>query len=342
MEKVGPEQFLNDGLANQIIDVRSPAEYAKGHIPSSVNIPIFDNLERAKVGTVYKQQSREEAIALGLEIVGPKMKSFTDEAKKIAQNGILNVHCWRGGMRSEKMAWLFDLVGLQTRVLEGGYKAYRYYLHEYLSKISGLVVLQGPTGSGKTKILHALKKSGQQVLDLEGLANHKGSAFGGLGEKEQPTTQQFQNDILAELSSFDISEPIWVESESLTIGKVYLPEELWKKMNEAVVIAIDVPREFRIQHIIEQYGLFSSGELTSKISQLSQNMGGANVQQAVSFVEEGDLSKAVDLLLNYYDKYYAHSASKYKLHKPNSIKLNTDDANKNAEILINQISELDI
>lgn len=342
MEKVGPEQFLRDGLANQIIDVRSPAEYAKGHIPGSVNIPIFDNLERAKVGTVYKQQSKEEAIALGLEIVGPKMKAFTEEAKRYALNGILNVHCWRGGMRSEKMAWLFELVGLQTCVLDGGYKAYRYYLHDYLSKISGLVVLQGPTGSGKTKILHALKNSGQQVLDLEGLANHKGSAFGGLGEQEQPTTQQFQNDILAEISLFNLSEPIWVESESLTIGKVYLPEELWKKMNEAVVIAIDVPREFRIQHIIEQYGSFSSDELSAKISQLSQNMGSANVQQAVSHVKEGDLNSAVDLLLNYYDKYYAHSASKYKLHKPNCIKLDTDDADKNAEILINQISELDI
>jgi tRNA 2-selenouridine synthase len=340
MQRLGPLQFLNDGLENQIIDVRSPAEFSKGHIPGAVNIPIFNNLERAKVGTVYKQQSRDDAISLGLEIVGPKMKSFTESAKKTALNGMLNVYCWRGGMRSDKMAWLFELVGIQTNVLEGGYKAYRYYLHNFLSKIENLIVVQGPTGSGKTKILHALREKGEQVLDLEGLAKHKGSAFGGLGEKEQPTTQQFQNNIFAELHSFDLSRPIWVESESITIGRVYLPEKLWQKMNDATVLAIDVPREFRIKHIIEQYGLFTQDELISKISRLAQNMGSANVKQAISYVEEGDLHGAVGLLLQYYDKYYAHSASKYKLNKPLSVKLGSSSTEENAQIIINQTSEL--
>jgi tRNA 2-selenouridine synthase len=340
MVRVEADMFVADEEENPIIDVRSPAEFLKGHIPGAVNIPIFDNLERAKVGTVYKQQSRDEAIALGLEIVGPKMKSFTEQAKKIAINGALNVYCWRGGMRSEKMAWLFELVGVKTNVLQNGYKAYRNYLHKSFQKMKHLIVIQAPTGSGKTKILHALGKAGEQVIDLEGLANHKGSAFGGLGEREQPTTQQFQNDILAAMLVFDLEKPIWIESESVTIGKVYLPEELWKKMNEATVMALEMPRSFRVEHIVEQYGKFSVEELSSKISQLQQNMGGANVKTAIELVEKGDLHAAVDILLNYYDKYYAHSASKYKIKKPVLVSLPSAEPADNARILINKVLEI--
>ena len=332
--------FLADGGENPIVDVRSPAEYKKGHIPGAVNIPIFDDLERAKVGTVYKQQSREEAIALGLEIVGPKMKSFAEEAKNLAIHNSLNVYCWRGGMRSDKMAWLFELVGVNTMVLQGGYKAYRSYLHTCFQKLNQLIVIQGPTGSGKTKILHALKNAGEQVIDLEGLANHKGSAFGGLGEEEQPTTQQFQNDILADLLSFDLDKPVWIESESLTIGRVYLPEELWQQMNEAMVLALDVPRTHRIAHIVEQYGAFSADELSAKIRQLQQNMGGANVKTTVDLVEQGDLHGAVDMLLKYYDESYTHSASKHKIYQPISVSLPSALPDDNAMILINKVLEI--
>ena len=332
--------FMVEGEENPIVDVRSPAEFQKGHIPEAVNIPIFDDLERAKIGTVYKQQSRDEAIALGLEIVGPKMKAFAEKAKKIAVNGALNVYCWRGGMRSEKMAWLFELVGVKTKVLQDGYKGYRTYLHAGFQKIKHLIVVQGPTGSGKTNILHALMEAGEQVIDLEGLANHKGSAFGGLGEQEQPTTQQFQNDILADLLVCDLDKPIWIESESLTIGRVYLPEELWKQMNEATVMALDVPRAFRIEHIVEQYGKFSIAELSAKINQLQQNMGGADVKTTIELVEQGDLHAAVDILLQYYDKSYAHSASKHKVNKPIVVNLPSRDPKQGAQVLINKVLEI--
>ena len=340
MERLEAELFMKEGVDIPIVDVRSPAEYLKGHIPGAVNIPIFDNLERAKVGTVYKQQSRDEAIALGLEIVGPKMKSFTESAKKLAVDGKLNVYCWRGGMRSEKMAWLFELVGLEAKVLQSGYKAYRKYLHAGFDKMANLIVVQGPTGSGKTKILHALSESGEQIIDLEGLANHKGSAFGGLGEDVQPTTQQFQNDILASMKTFDLSKPIWIESESVTIGKVYLPEKLWKKMNEATVLSLDMPREYRIEHIVEQYGAFSAEELSAKINQLEQNMGGANVKTTIALVEQGDLHAAVDILLTYYDKSYAHSATKYKVNRPVVVKTSSSDPKQNARILIDKVLEI--
>lgn len=339
MVRVEAELFIAEGEENPIVDVRSPAEYQKGHIAGAVNIPIFDDLERAKVGTVYKQQSRDEAIALGLEIVGPKMKSFAEEAKKLAKQGVLNVYCWRGGMRSEKMAWLFELVGVKTNVLQSGYKAYRKLLHASFQNIKHLIVIQGPTGSGKTKILHALSEAGEQVIDLEGLANHKGSAFGGLGKLEQPTTQQFQNDILAAMLVFDLDKPIWIESESVTIGKVYLPEELWKQMNEASVMSLDVPRDHRIEHIVEQYGAFSAAELSAKIWQLQQNMGDANVNTTIELVEQGDLHGAVDILLKYYDQSYAHSASKHKVNKPVSVSLSSAEPIENARVLINKVLE---
>jgi tRNA 2-selenouridine synthase len=268
------------------------------------------------------------------------MKSFAEEAKKLAAQGTLNVYCWRGGMRSEKMAWLFELVGVKTNVLQSGYKAYRKFLHASFLKLKHLIVVQGPTGSGKTEILHALREAGEQVIDLEGLANHKGSAFGGLGEENQPSTQQFQNDILAAMLAYDLDKPIWIESESLTIGRVYLPEELWERMNEATVMALDVPRAYRIAHIVEQYGTFSAEELSAKIRQLQQNMGSASMKSAIELVEQGKLHEAVDILLNYYDKYYAHSASKYKVNKPISISLPSVEPGENARILINKVLEI--
>jgi tRNA 2-selenouridine synthase len=340
MVRVEAELFVARGSKTPIVDVRSPAEFHKGHIPGAVNMPIFNNLERARVGTVYKQQSRDEAISLGLEIVGPKMRLFTESARKIAKEGELNVYCWRGGMRSEKMAWLFELVGIRVNVLSGGYKSYRKFLHSRFKKINNLLVIQGPTGSGKTKILRALMAAGEQVIDLEGLANHKGSAFGGLGQPAQPTTQQFQNDILAELLNYDATSPIWIESESITIGRVYLPETLWQKMNEARVFMLDVPRQHRIEHIVEQYGLFSTEALVAKVGQLQQNLGGAKIKEVIEFVELGNLPEAVDLLLNYYDKTYAHSADKYKQGKVVNVSLESADAQVNARILMNCLPEL--
>lgn len=332
--------FIEDGKKQPIIDVRSPGEYQKGHIPGAINLPIFNDLERARVGTIYKQQNKDDAMALGLEIVGPKLSNFADQAKNLAVNGALNVYCWRGGMRSEKMAWLFELAGIKVNVLQNGYKSYRKFLHRCFQLIDQLIVIQGPTGSGKTKILSSLKEAGEQVIDLEGLANHKGSAFGGLGEEEQPTTQQFQNNILATLLAFNLAQPVWIESESLTIGRVYLPEELWLQMNEATVIALDVPREYRISHIVEQYGVFSVEELSAKIRQLEQSMGNANMSMAIDLVGEGDLPGAVGILLNYYDQSYAHSASKHKLNRPVTVSLSSADPDDNAKTLMDKVMEI--
>lgn len=334
------ESFLNENKELPIIDVRSPGEFEKGHVPGAVNLPIFTDLERAKVGTIYKQKSKDEAISVGLEIVGPKMKTMAEAARSLARDKKLKLYCWRGGMRSEKMAWLFELVGLETIVLNNGYKAFRNHMHNSFKRIEQLIVIQGPTGSGKTLILNVLEKLGEQVIDLEGLAHHKGSAFGGLGELQQPTTEQFQNNVFDKMMEFDFNRPIWIESESMTIGKVYLPEELWEKMNLAKVISIEVPREVRIKNIVDQYGNFNTDQLMAKTKQLRQKLGSKKIDTITECIDSGNLERAVDLLLDYYDKTYAHSASKYKHNKPLPVSLSSDDPARNARILLNQVYEL--
>jgi len=213
-------------------------------------------------------------------------------------------------------------------------------MHEFYSQLNSLIIIQGPTGSGKTKILHALRDIGEQVIDLEGLAKHKGSVFGGLGEDGQPTTQQFQNNILAVVEKFDLGKPIWLESESATIGKVYLPETFWRQMNLATILAIEVPREQRIVNIVEEYGRFTATELINKVVQLQQRLGGANVRLISQMIMENRLPKAVDLLLDYYDQSYKHSVTTYKINQPNTVVLKSKSPKTNAETLINQLVEL--
>jgi tRNA 2-selenouridine synthase len=196
-KKLGIPEFL--GMASQypVIDVRSPGEFNSGHIPGAFNIPLFDDSERASVGIKYKNEGRVPAILHGLDLTGPKMTLKLGEAITIAEGGKLLVHCWRGGMRSEAMAWLFSLGGIETEILDGGYKNYRTHLLESLGAKRNYIILGGLTGSGKTEILRTMGLSGSQVIDLEGIACHKGSAFGSLGQPPQPTSEHFANMLYA-------------------------------------------------------------------------------------------------------------------------------------------------
>jgi tRNA 2-selenouridine synthase len=189
MQVLPPEEFLLKANTTPVIDVRSPGEYDEGHITGAINIPMFTDDERAVVGTIYKKSGRLSAINRGLTIIGPKMAALTQEALKHAKDGELLVHCWRGGMRSESMAWLFGRVDIKCSILMGGYKVYRNHLLESLGDMPNVCVIEGHTGSGKTAILYELEKLGEQVIDLEGLANHRGSAFGNIGQAPQPTSQ---------------------------------------------------------------------------------------------------------------------------------------------------------
>ena len=240
-------QFWNTSDDFVILDVRTPAEYQKGHIPGALNLPLFSNEERAVVGTTYKQESPEKALLQGLDFVGDKLSGFVIKASEYADGKPILVHCWRGGKRSGSMAWLLNLAGLEVKILKGGYKAYKNFIRKEIQERNfNFIVLGGKTGSGKTHILKALEGKGEQVIDLEQLAHHKGSAFGWLGEKEQPNSDQFENNLYHQLLNLDLNRRIWIENESRNIGSVYLPDAFWPKMKSSTLVNIEVPLEDRI------------------------------------------------------------------------------------------------
>ena len=170
-----------------ILDVRTPDEFAKGHMPTADNLPLFTTEERARVGTTYKQQGREAAILLGFDLAGPKWSTLILQALKLAPEKKVAVHCWRGGMRSGAVAWALDLYGFDTYVIKGGYKSYRRWVLQQSNMPYLLQVIGGMTGSGKTKILHELDRLGEQTIDLEDLAQHQGSSYGTLNRLVQPS-----------------------------------------------------------------------------------------------------------------------------------------------------------
>lgn len=340
MKYLEVEAFLKNTRKFPLIDVRSPGEYQKGHIGGAINIPLFSDRERAIVGTVYAREGQQEAILRGLQIVSPKLEDFKSLAKKIADKGQLLVHCWRGGMRSEKMALLFEKTGLNCFVLRGGYKAYRTKLRGDFTEIRKLVVLEGPTGSGKTEILKNMAEMGAQIIDLEGLARHRGSTFGWIGQKEQPTTAQFQNDIYQQLLMLDNDKPIWVEGESLKIGKVTLPETLWERMNNAEIVNIELDKNVRRQRIVEEYGRFSRGDLLASLQKIRPGLGNLNYSLVSKAITEDELPEAVDILLGYYDKSYLYSLKKYRRKTPINIILNKNDSRASAVDIIQKTNSI--
>lgn len=340
MEYLNPISFITDWPDIPVVDVRSPAEYDKGHITGAINIPIFSDGERAEIGTIYKKKGRIPAIQKGLEFVGPRMRQIAEEARAIAQNKHLKVYCWRGGMRSEKMSWLFELVGISCFVLIGGFKAFRNQLLKDLSDLPKLVVLQGPTGSGKTDVLFALAQKGEQVIDLERLASHKGSAFGHIGMEEQPTSLQFQNNVHAEVLKLNHAKRIWVESESMSIGKVYLPETLWESINRAPVIELSIPQSERIKRLVQEYGRFNMELLVSSTNKIVKKFGLNNVKKVLNHIYESDLEKAAGLLLDYYDKSYRFSQNKYKSINPIIVDSHSGDPQLNADKVLKEAEKI--
>jgi tRNA 2-selenouridine synthase len=302
--EVNIEQFLGLSKTIPVIDVRSPSEFQKGHVPGAINIPLFSDEERAKVGTLYVQKGREDAFLLGFEIAGPKLKQFCIEALEIATDKKLLVHCWRGGMRSSSMAWLFDQTGIETFVLKGGYKSFRRHVLETFSNPPEFIVLGGMTGSGKTQILQEIKKGGEQVIDLEAMAHHKGSAFGGLGQAPQPTQEQFENNLFSETKSIDYSLSVWVEDESIAIGKIQLPKAWFEKMKQSRVICVEVNKETRLKRLVNEYSGFPHDLLAQSIKKIEKRLGYDCTKAALEALSRGDYYKVSDITLYYYDKAY--------------------------------------
>jgi len=328
-------RFLELAGDLSVIDVRAPSEYNAGHIPRAVNIPLFTDIEREKVGTSYTKEGRLKAVLKGLELTGPSMHLKLAEALKLTVERRLLAYCWRGGMRSEAMAWLFSLGGIETEILDGGYKSYRHHVLENLSAARKMIILGGLTGSGKTRILRHISEAGHQVTDLEQLANHKGSAFGSLGQSSQPSTEHFANLMFDNMRNYNPGRPLWLEDESSNIGNVFLPEEFYRnmQMNPAIVLLMD--REIRLPALVNDYAGYSRQELIGAIARIKSRLGGENTREAIQAIGNGDFLKAAGILLSYYDKAYMYGLKKRQGKEIIYIETRTDD------IKINTLEVLD-
>lgn len=323
-----------------ILDVRTPAEFTKGHIPNALNLPLFDDKERAEVGTLYKQKSKEAAIMRGLEIAGSKMSGYVVKAKELVKNVDVCVHCWRGGKRSESMATLLSFVGYNTLVIEGGYKAYRQFIREKLTLTNlKILVLGGKTGSGKTDVLKYLKEMGEQVIDLEKLACHKGSAFGSLGESPQPSTEQFENNLFEVIRQLDCSKRVWLENESKSIGRIFIPNGLWEKMNRGVYFEMEVPFENRVDRLVKGYGNYPKEDLIASVKKIQKRLGGQHVKKAIECYEKGELSDAAEITLKYYDKAYQYGTDQKDFQHKYLLETSNIDPKISAENLITLANE---
>jgi len=333
------QQYLEKAQKVQIIDVRSPKEFNHAHIPGAVNMPLFDDTERAIVGTAYKQEGREIAILKGLEIVGPKMATMVAEIKERFSDKSIILHCWRGGMRSKSVATLFSFSGIRTEVIIGGYKSYRQEVQKLFLQNFEYFILGGRTGSAKTKILQELNKIGEQVIDLEKLANHKGSAFGELGEDPQPTTEMFENLLFEELRFLETNKKIWLEDESHLIGTVFIPETIWQQMRTAPVIYCNFPTEERLKFLVETYGHFEKEGVINSLNKIAKRLGGQHAKAALEFYEAGNLYEATKLVLVYYDKSYNYGLSQRISENIYEIKMNFIVPAKNAEEILLFVEE---
>lgn len=298
------EQFLqNPGV---ILDVRSPAEYEQGHIPGAISFPLFTNAERAQVGTCYKQQGRDQAVELGFEIAGPKCADFVKRAKALADDRRVRVHCWRGGMRSGAIGWILEMAGLEVSLLAGGYKAFRRWVLSSFERPQPIVILGGMTGCGKTEILKAMIQQGVQVLDLEALANHRGSSYGNLGLPPQPTTEHFENLLAMQWTNLNPQTPVWLEAESKRIGTCRIPQAIFQQMDRAPVFEVSRSRTERLSGLVELYGAADREELIIATERIRKRLGGQQTKEAVTYLQQNQLAAACDIILDYYDKTYTY------------------------------------
>ncbi|HEY1999934.1 tRNA 2-selenouridine(34) synthase MnmH [Paraburkholderia sp.] len=242
---------------DEIVDVRTPLEFAEDHIPGALNAPVLSNEERVIVGTMYKQVSPFEATRVGAAMVARNIAQHLDTTfADRPRNWRPLIYCWRGGKRSGSMTTWFNLIGWQARQLDGGYKVYRRSVVETLASLPGqfdYVALTGPTGSGKTRLLQALREAGAQVLDLEALACHRGSLLGALPDQPQPAQKAFDTALVAQLSRFDTRRPVFVEAESRRIGSITLPETLLERFHRGACVEVEATHEERITFLLQDY-----------------------------------------------------------------------------------------
>ena len=319
IQRLTIKDFLAQSKDHPLLDARSPGEYDYAHIPTAISFPLFTDEERKIVGTTYKQKSREDAIKIGLDFFGPKMRKMVEEAENMIskrQLAIGNnedsksvfVYCWRGGMRSAAIAWLLDLYGFKVYTLAGGYKAFRNHVLQTFEQPFQFKILGGYTGSGKTEVLSELERQGETVIDLEKIASHKGSAFGSFKMPPQPKQEMFENLLARELwkkSPVNTHHSrIWLEDESQRIGDLNLPNALWNTMRNAPIFFLEIPFEERLNHIVEEYGECEKEKLIDATKRISQRLGGLDAKNTIGFLDKDEMKEAFRILLRYYDKHY--------------------------------------
>ncbi len=300
-----------------LIDVRSPGEYYKGHMPNSINIPLFDNDERSIIGTIYKKDGRKKAVIKGLEFFEKKMEllldnlfinidSYKNISEKNKKEFLIRIYCSRGGMRSQSIAWLLEKFKLNPVTLNGGYKIYRRWVLDSFAKKFNIIVIGGKTGTGKTRLLSLLEKYKYQTIDLEGFACHRGSTFGGLGMKEQPSNEQFENKIAEKLNSFKSSNNIFVEAESANIGKCKIPHEFFNQMKNSRRIEILRSQSNRLEELIDTYSVFKKQELQESVLRIKKRLGPQRTKIAIESINNEKWDIVCRSVLDYYDKCYEH------------------------------------
>ncbi|GCL61069.1 tRNA 2-selenouridine(34) synthase MnmH [Pseudaquabacterium pictum] len=307
------------GGFDAILDARSPAEFAEDHLPGAVNWPVLDDEQRRIVGTLYVQTSALEARKLGATMVARNIADHLDRwiADKPRDWQPL-VYCWRGGQRSGSLAWFLDQIGFRTAKLAGGYKGFRAVVRQDLEAWPARFqfrVLAGRTGSGKTRLLQALAAAGAQVLDLEGLAAHRGSILGGLPGQPQPTQKAFDNRLWQALRALDPARPVYVESESKKIGRLQVPEALIGQMHaQGEVLRVQMPDDARVQLLLEDYGFFAQD--VERFCQLLDGLvalrGKETVARWQAQARAGDWAAVFsDMMLQHYDPLYNRSMDRH-------------------------------
>jgi tRNA 2-selenouridine synthase len=321
-----------------LIDVRSPQEFADFRIPGSINIPVFDNAERAEVGTIYKQIGPEAAKEKGLEIFSAKLPAFISHFQSLGKERI--VYCWRGGMRSKTAATVVDLMELKVSRLNGGIRSYRQWVVKQLETqqfIQKMYVLNGFTGTGKTILLHRLKKVGCPVLDLEGMANHRGSIFGQIGLT--PNNQKtFESLLVQEMVHYDDAPFILLEGESKRIGKATLPASLYDAKENSVQIFIHLPVEKRIENILREYHPDEHRDgVIEAFHRIQRHIHTPIAKEIDENLKTGNFASAVKLLLEYYyDPRYEHTLNQYPDDK--QVHIYADDLDEAFEKLLSLIN----
>ena len=326
---------------DEIIDVRTPVEFAEDHIPDAINCPVLSNEERITVGTIYKQDSPFEARKVGAALVAKNIAEHL-QTRFITHPKSWRplIYCWRGGQRSGAMSIILNQVGWAAHKLEGGYKTYR---HDVLEKLAVLpknfkfLVICGPTGSGKSRLLHALEESGRQIIDLEDLAQHRGSLLGNLPDHAQPSQKLFDTRLLLVLQKLDMSRPVYVEAESNKIGRIGVHDALVSSMHKSECLLIETPDNVRIAGLLEDYQhyLQAPDMLIDQLQGLNRYHGAKLLEHWAELIQRGDFTTLVgELLKVHYDPSYLRATAKHFLLLEKAKRIPLDDLSNNALLKI--------